>query len=151
MMCAKAITKLDNKTSRWKKKNHPFHTTVVHDAQLEACWLCFLRLCLPTQASSVWLLTFFSLHGWSDYWSDLGTKCTNTEIRKERGRWADSAALSTPLLLLQTPPSPPRKRGEKKKVLGVSAPTEQTPRHGKWTLTAHRIKSQIQSQQCKQS
>lgn len=67
---------------------------------------------------------------------DLGTQCTNTEIRREReregerererGSQADIAAMPTP------PLSPPLHTHtiKNKTVLRDSTPTEKTPRHG---------------------
>lgn len=121
-------------------------SSYVPDLWCVSCVFC-ISISLPSPAPWVWLLTFSSLHGWSGYWLDLGTECTNIEIRRERGSQADMAAVPTPL---HSPALPlDTKRKKKNSVLRHSTPTEQTPRHATWTLIADRIRSKIQSQQSK--
>lgn len=82
-----------------------------------SCAFC-VSISLPSPAPPVWLLTFSSLHGWSGYWLDLGTQCTNTEIRRERGGQADIAAVPTPL---HSPPLAPDTE-KKRKTLFFETP-----------------------------
>lgn len=83
---------------------------VMLSRNVPSLWCVLSAFCvsisLPSPAPPVWLLTFSSLHGWSGYWLDLGTQCTNTEIRRERerGSQADIAAVPTPL---HSPPLAP--------------------------------------------
>lgn len=69
----------------------------------QACGVFPVFSVAPISLPPMWLLTFSSLHGWSGYWLDLGTQCTNTDKERERhqGRYSCSGH-STPLLFLQT-------------------------------------------------